>query len=41
VASAEVLNDGSRALTAVADEIAALAADGALRAAPGQGEDRG
>jgi len=25
----------------VADEIAALAADGALRAAPGQGEDRG
>ena len=41
VASAEVLNDGSRALTAVADEIAALAADGALRAAPGHGEERG
>jgi shikimate kinase len=41
VASAEVLNDGSRALAAVADEIAALAADGALRAAPGHEEDRG
>ena len=41
VASAEVLNDGSRALAAVADEIAALAADGALRTAPGHGEERG
>jgi len=41
VASAEVLNDGSRALAAVADEIVALAADGALHPAPGHGEDRG
>ena len=40
VASAEVLNDGSRALAAVADEIVALAADGGLRPAPGHGEDR-
>ena len=41
VASNEVLNDGSRALAAVADEVAALAADGALHAAPGPGEQRG
>lgn len=41
VASAEVLNDGSRALEVVADEIAALAAHGGLRSAPGHGEDRG
>ena len=41
VASAEVLNDGSRALAAVADEVAALAADGALHAAPGHAEERG
>ena len=41
VASAEVLNDGSRALEVVAEEIAALAADGGLRPAPGHGEDRG
>ena len=40
VASAEVLNDGSRALTAVADEIVALAADGGLHPAPGHVEDR-
>lgn len=40
VASAEVLNDGSRALAAVADEIVALAAAGGLRAAPAHGEDR-
>jgi len=33
VASAEVLNDGSRALAAVAAEVAALAADGARRPA--------
>jgi shikimate kinase len=41
VASAEVLNDGSRALAAVADEIAALAADGAVHSAPGHGEAHG
>lgn len=41
VASAEVLNDGSRALEVVADEITALAAHGGLRPAPGHGEDRG
>jgi shikimate kinase len=40
VASAAVLNDGSRALAAVADEVAALAADGGPRPAPGHGEDR-
>ena len=40
VASAEVLNDGSRALAAVADEIVALAADGGLHPAPGHVEDR-
>ena len=41
VASDEVLNDGSRALAAVADEVAALVADGGLHAAPGHGEQRG
>ena len=45
VASAEVLNDGSRALATVAREIAAFAADGgvdgALDPARGRGEDRG
>ena len=41
VASAEVLNDGSRELAAVADEVVALAADGALHPAPGHGEGRG
>ncbi len=49
VASTEVLNDGSRALAAVAREIAALAADGGVdggadgesHRAPGHGEDRG
>jgi len=40
VASAVVLNDGSRELTAVADEIVALAADGEPDAPPGQGEGR-
>jgi shikimate kinase len=44
VASAEVLNDGSRVLAAVAREIAALAADGAadgvLRPAPRQRDGR-
>ena len=40
VASAEVLNDGSRALEVVAEEIAALAADGGPHSA-GHGEDRG
>jgi len=38
VASAEVLNDGSRALIAVAADIVALAADRAMRPAPGRGE---
>ena len=41
VASAEVLNDGTRALEVVADEITALAAGGGLHPAPGHGEDRG
>ena len=41
VASAAVLNDGSRALIAVADEIVALAADREPDAAPGSGEGRG
>ena len=53
VASAEVLNDGSRPLAAVAAEVAALAADGTVdgaadggvdgesQRAPGRGEDRG
>ena len=41
VASAVVLNDGSRALTAVADEIVALTADREPDAAPGGGEGRG
>ena len=41
VASAVVLNDGSRALAAVADEIVALAADREPDAAPGSGEGRG
>lgn len=40
VASAEVLNDGSRALEVVADEIAALAAHGGPHSA-GHVEDRG
>lgn len=40
VASVEVLNDGSCSLAAVADEIAALAADGGLHPVPGPGEDR-
>ena len=38
LASAEVLNDGSRALTAVAADIVALAVDRALRPAPVRGE---
>ena len=41
VASAVVLNDGSRALTAVADEIVALTADREPDAASGSGEGRG
>jgi shikimate kinase len=45
VASTEVLNDGSRALAAVAREIAALAEDGGIdnesHRAPGPWEDRG
>ena len=41
VASAAVLNDGSRALIAVADEIVALAADREPDAAPGSEEGRG
>ena len=45
VASAEVLNDGSRALAAVAAQVAALAADGDLdgesHRAPGLGENQG
>ena len=40
VATAEVVNDGSRALTAVADEIVALAVDGGLHPASKRGEDR-
>ena len=40
VASVEILNDGSRALAAVVEEIAALAADGTTRAAQGRGEDQ-
>jgi shikimate kinase len=41
VASVEIPNDGSRALAAVVEEIAALAADGAIREAHGREEDRG
>jgi len=41
VASAAVLNDGSRELTVVADEIVALVADGRLDAASGSGKGRG
>jgi shikimate kinase len=41
VASAEVLNDGSRAPAAVADELAGLAAGGVHHRAPGQVEGRG
>ena len=41
VASAAVLNDGSRELTVVADEIVALVADGRPDAAPGRGKGRG
>jgi shikimate kinase len=40
VATAEVLNDGSRTLAAVAEEIVALVADSALPPAPRRGEDR-
>jgi shikimate kinase len=40
VATAVVLNDGSRALSAVADEIVALAADREPDAAAGSGEGR-
>jgi shikimate kinase len=41
VASAVVLNDGSRALAAVVAEIVALVAEGGLHPAPGHVEDRG
>ena len=41
VASAEVINDGSRAPAVVADEVAGLAAGGALLPASGQVEGRG
>jgi len=41
VASAEVLNDGSRSPAAVADEVAGLAAGGVLQRTPGQVEGRG
>ncbi len=41
VASVSVLNDGSRALDAVADEIAALAEDGGLHLASRRGKDEG
>ena len=41
VASVTVLNDGSRALDAVADEIAALAEDGGLHLASRRGKDEG
>jgi shikimate kinase len=41
VATVEVLNDGSRALAAVAEEIVSLAAEGAFRLPRGRGEDVG